>query len=72
MLEQFKTWRMKRKIKKGLIRRYKYDYEVELLLEEWITKRILDGQIARRPELAEKQQRIKEIKMFIEYFSKQK
>lgn len=45
------------------------DYEVELVLEQWIIKRILDGQVARRPELAEKQQRLKEIKLFIDYFT---
>ena len=70
LLEKFNKWRRKRKIKKILLRKYIYDYEVELVLEEWIIKRILDGQTARRPELAEKQQRLKEIKLFIEYFSK--
>jgi len=69
ILEQFKNWRIKRKVIKNLIRRYKMDYEVELVLEQWIIKRILDGQVARRPELAEKQQRLKEIKLFIDYFT---
>lgn len=70
-LEDFRTWRRKRKVLKGLIKRYKIDYEIELVLEKWITKRILDGQVSRRAELAEKQQRIKEIKTFINYFEKQ-
>lgn len=70
IIKQFKNWRIKRKVFKGLIRKYKYDYEVELVLEKWIIKRILDGQIGRRPELAEKQERLKEIKLFIEYFTK--
>jgi hypothetical protein len=69
LLEQFSNNRLKRKVIKNLIKRYKMDYEVELVLEQWIIKRILDGQVARRPELAEKQQRLKEIKLFIEYFT---
>ncbi|MFA6077349.1 MAG: hypothetical protein WC735_04735 [Candidatus Paceibacterota bacterium] len=68
-LEEFNNWRIKRKVLNRLVRRYKMDYEVELVLEQWIIKRILDGQVARRPELAEKQQRLKEIKLFIDYFT---
>ncbi len=71
IIKQFNDWRHKKKILKGLLKRYSYDYEVELVLEKWIIKRILDGQVGRRPELAEKQQRLKEIKLFIEYFKKQ-
>jgi SNF2 family DNA or RNA helicase len=72
LLEQFNNRRLKRKVIKSLIKRYQMDYEVELVLEQWIIKRILDGQVARRPELAEKQQRLKEIKLFIEYFTNPK
>jgi hypothetical protein len=69
IIKQLNNWRIRRTALKKLIRRYKYDYEVELILEKWIIKRILDGQTSRRPELAEKQQRLKEIKMFLEYFT---
>lgn len=68
-LEGLSTKRRQKKVLKGLIKRYKMDYEVELVLEKWIIKRILDGQVARRAELSEKQQRLKEIKLFIDYFT---
>ncbi len=61
------NWNTRRRIKKVLLKRYLHDYEVELILEQWIIKRILDGQTARRKELAEKQARIKEMEMFINY-----
>lgn len=66
-INKFNSWRLKRKIKKVLIKRYIHDYEVELVLEQWIIKRIMDGQTARRKELAEKQSRIKEMEMFINF-----
>ncbi len=60
--------KIEKKVRKSLIKKYLYDLEVELCLEQWIIKRILDGQTERRKELAEKQARIKEIRLFIDYF----
>jgi hypothetical protein len=68
-LHQIKVNRLKKKTLKLLIYKYEGDLEVELLLEKWIMKRILDGQLPRRKELAEKQARIKEMRLFIDYFS---
>lgn len=66
--DKIKIDRRKRKVKKVLVDKYEHDYEVELLLEEWIIKRILDGATERRKELAEKQARLKEMKLFINHF----
>ena len=63
-------WRIARKVRKKLARRYEYDYELELLNEKWIIKRIQDGQVQRRKELAEKQARIQEIELFIKFLNK--
>ncbi len=70
VIKQYKEKRLKKRTLKKLIGDYRKQYEVELITEKWIVKRILDGQIGRRKELAEKQQRLKEIKLFIEYFTK--
>ena len=72
IIKQFRKWRLKRKIMKKMLKQYEQNYELELILEKWIVKRILDGQVGRRAELAEKQQRLKEIKLFIEYFKNNK
>jgi len=58
------SWWVKRK----LVKRREFDYEIELLNEEWIVKRIQDGQTGRRKELTECQARIKELDMFIKHF----
>ena len=61
-----------KKIKKKLaarrlIKQYSYNLVVEEIMEDWITNRILSGQTGRRKELQEKQQRIAEIQLFIDY-----
>jgi hypothetical protein len=68
LLEKIKIRRIKRQVLKALIHRYQQDLELEFIMEKWIIKRILDGQTDRRKELSEKQARIKEMQMFIEYF----
>ena len=62
---------LKKYAKKKLWSRRVIDYEVELINEKWLIKRIADGQVARRKELTECQERIKEIDLFIKWFEKQ-
>jgi len=53
-----------------LIRQYEEMLIIEILMEEWVTTRILDGQQGRRQELVEKQKRIKEMELFINWLKK--
>jgi len=73
--EHFKNliWKIRRyftrrTVLKKLIKYYEEQYETELLMEEWIIKRILDGQKERRKELQEKQAKIKEIEQYLDFF----
>lgn len=50
-------------MKRGYLKRL----EIELLMEDWITKRIMEGQTGRRDELVKKQAEIQELKLFIDY-----
>lgn len=68
LLEKIQVYFRKIKVRKAVIKRYSDDLELEYLMEEWITKRINDGQIERRKELSDKQARIEELKKFIKYF----
>lgn len=63
-------WRLKRNILRKMIKNYERNHQVEILLEQWIVKKILDGNTDRRKELAEKQARIKEMGEFIKYLKK--
>jgi hypothetical protein len=65
-------WVIKKYARNKLWRRRVVDYEVELINEKWLIKRIGDGQTPRRPELAECQGRIKEISAFIKWLEKTK
>lgn len=47
--------------------KYAFETEVEIIMEEWITKRILEGQKGRRDELTEKRSKIEELKKFQEF-----
>lgn len=49
----------------------RYMLEMEIILESWITKRILDGQTGRREELIKKQAAIKEIEAILEWLQYQ-
>ena len=71
-IKGLEEWRVKRKIRKKMIENYTQNYQVETILEQWIIKRILDGAVERRKELAEKQARIKEMGAFISYLKKLK
>ncbi len=69
MLKQIKNIKKKLAIRR-MLKQYDNMLVVELIMEDWITKRILDGQRNRRKELVEKQDRIKEMNLFIEYLKK--
>ena len=57
--------RYKRKVRRGMIRKYKAELEMACIMERWITKRILEGQQGRRQELIDMQARIKETEALI-------
>ena len=50
-----------------MVRDYKKRIEVEKVLEEYISFRILDGQAQRRDELVQKQGEIKEFDTFLKF-----
>lgn len=69
MKQKYYRWKAKR----NLIHRYEYLNEVNKLLEEYLTKRILDGGseefIAKsRSDLVLKQHEIKETQKMVEFF----
>jgi len=70
-LQEVREWRIKRNAIRKLIHDYEINYQVELLLEQWIVKSILNGSTERRKELAGKQSRIKEMAGFINYLKTQ-
>jgi hypothetical protein len=65
-------WVIKVYARNKLWRRRVLDYEVELINEKWLNKRIKDGQTPRRAELTECQKRIREIDLFIKWLEKTK
>jgi hypothetical protein len=67
VIDKLNNWNLARRTKLKLIKKFRFDYELELLNEKWIIKRIQDGQTFRRKELTEKQNRIREIEMFVEF-----
>lgn len=67
-IKKANRWIIAKRVKRKLIKRRIFDYELELLNEKWIIKRINDGQVHRRKELNECQTRIQEIDLFINYF----
>ena len=70
LYDKIREWGLKKWVHRRMIKDYQKMYQVELLLEQWIIKRILEGNTDRRKELAEKQARIKEITSFINYLNK--
>lgn len=66
ILQKYRFWRAKR----NLLKKYLYMLEVERMMEEWITKRIVEGQSGRREELKQKRAQIRETKEFINYLKK--
>ena len=65
MRKVYRWWAIKK-----TIRHYSYLREVEIIMESWITKRVIDGQKGRRDELVETQKKIEETDLFINYLRK--
>ena len=66
---KIRSWLLPKIVKYQLLKRRRWDYELELLNEKWLIKRIQDGQLGRRSELSECQKRIKEIDLFINFIN---
>ena len=58
---------LRRQARNKMIKSYEQTYQGEIILEQWIIKKILDGKVERRKELAQKQAAIKETAEFINY-----
>lgn len=76
-MQKFKTWYLRRKAKRKLTKQYLYLVEVNTLLEEYITQKILVGGSQKfiedgRKNLIQKQAEIKENKSFLEFLVKTK
>lgn len=77
MIKKFKKWYLRRKAKNKLIKQYEYLVEVNTLLEEYITEKILIGGSQEfitkgRQNLITKQSEIKENLSFLEFLAKVK
>ncbi len=77
MIKKFKKWYLRRKAKNKLIKQYEYLVEVNTLLEEYITEKILTGGSQEfitkgRQNLITKQSEIKENLSFLEFLAKVK
>jgi hypothetical protein len=76
-MQKFKTWYLRRKAKRKLVKQYEYLVEVNTLLEEYITSKILQGGSAKfiedgRKNLIQKQGEIRENKAFLEFLAQAK
>jgi len=72
-LNKIKKYLTHKKALRNLIKKYEEQYEVELILEQWIINCITSrGQVGRREELNQKQKAINEEKLFIDYLKAQK
>lgn len=76
-MEKFKKWYLRRKAKNKLIKQYEYLVEVNTLLEEYITEKILTGGSQEfitkgRQNLITKQSEIRENQSFLEFLAKVK
>lgn len=77
MIKKLKKWYLRRKAKNKLIKQYEYLVEVNTLLEEYITEKILIGGSQEfitkgRQNLITKQAEIKENLSFLEFLAKVK
>ena len=70
--EKFLQWRSHKKAMRILIKRYRNVNETNKILEQWIMKRILDGQNGRKEELANKRLEIEEAQLMVEFIKKLK
>lgn len=74
-MQKLKQWYFRHKAKRKLTKQYEYLVEVNTLLEEYITQKILTGGSAQfieagRKNLITKQAEIKENKGFLEFLAK--
>lgn len=67
MLEKIFKKIRRRQVIKEFLKGYLKRLEMELVIEDYITQRILAGKTERRKELIEKQAEIKELRTFIDY-----
>lgn len=70
LLNNIRRWIIRKKVIRDLKKHNRYMLEQEMILEAWVTKRILDGQVGRREELLHKQNSIKEIEAILEWLKK--
>lgn len=63
LIKKYNYWKTKR----GLLERYRNEREVRSIMEQWITKRILEGQEGRRDELVKMQQSVKEAELMVDF-----
>lgn len=66
------SWYFRGYVKNRLLTEFYRRKEENTILQDYITKRILDGQEFRRKELIEKQGEEKEIALFINYLKRVK
>lgn len=66
LIKKYNYWKAKR----GLLERYRNEIEVRSIMEQWITKRILEGQEGRRDELIKMQQSVKEAELMVDFLEK--
>ena len=71
-LKELNESSLRRQVRKGMIKNYERNLQGEIILEQWIIKKILDGHKERREELSKKQAQIKETGEFINYLKKLK
>ena len=77
LFQKAKQWYLRRKAKRKLTKQYEYLVEVNNLLEEYITQKVLDGGSAKFIEdghknLIQKQAELRENKTFLEFLAKAK
>lgn len=77
LFQKAKQWYLRRKAKRKLTKQYEYLVEVNNLLEEYITQKVLDGGSAKfiedgRKNLIQKQAELRENKTFLEFLAKTK
>ncbi len=77
MYKQFKEWFYRTKARRTLINRYEYLHEVDALLEEYLTSKLLRGGSEEfiskgRNDLANKQAEMRENSSFVSFLRSQK
>ena len=68
LIPNIRNFFIKRRVLKKLISHYEEELETNKLMEKWVIKKILEGQLDRRKELADKQALIKDMERYLEFF----